>query len=400
MRILIVSPVFYPESFRINDLAEELAKRGHQVQVLAGHPNYPEGRYFPGFHAWGPWRELWGKVDILRFPQIPRRRGHAWELALNYLSFALAGGARVLLSGDWAWDAVFVFQITPVTAALPALLARNLSGARSVIWVQDLWPDSIEAVGLRLPKLLAKFVARLSEGIYRSFDGVLGQNEAFLSRLEAMGVEPARMACVHQWADEDEPFHQDQVPILWDSSFTVFFAGNLGRAQGLETVLNAAEQLRDEAGLRWVLMGDGSLRSWLETEIRRRDLSDVVQLPGRRPSSEMAVYYARAQVLLISLRRAPTLTRTLPGKLQAYLAAGRPILGVVEGVAAQVIENSGSGVVVPPEDAKALAEGVLRLRAMSDAERAELGASGKLWYRDHYSRAVCVNQIEEALARH
>lgn len=396
-KILIVSPVFWPEAFRINDLARHLAAHGHEVEVLAGHPNYPEGAFFKGYGWTGPWREVWQGVRLLRFPQVPRGRGQSWRLALQYFSFMLLGSARLVFHGRWDWDAVLVFQTTPVTAALPAVLAGALSGGRKVIWVQDLWPDSLEAVGLRLPVALGRLVAGLSAWIYRRFDRVLGQNEAFLPRLRAMGVAPERLGCVHQWADEGESLPPAEVAPAWDPGFTVLFAGNLGRAQGLESVLDAAELTREVQGLRWVLLGDGALREWLEAEILRRGLVETVRLPGRRPAEEMLVHYGRAEALLISLRRDPALADTLPGKVQACLAAGRPILGAVEGVAARVIREAGAGLVVPPEQPAALAEGVLRLMALTQQERVELGNCGRAWYESHFSRAHCVAEIERAL---
>lgn len=397
MRILIVSPVFWPEAFRINDLAAHLASQGHEVDVLAGHPNYPEGRLFEGYRWFGPWRERWQGLNILRFPQVPRNQGQAWRLALQYLSFALLGSIRLLAHGRWNWDAVLVFQTTPVTAALPALLAGRLSGGRSVIWVQDLWPDSLEAVGLRLPVPLKRLAARLSAWIYGRFDQVIGQNEAFLPRLEAMGVAASRMACVPQWADEGTQTPPGEVTLAWGPGFTVLFAGNLGRAQGLESVLEAADLSREVPGLQWVMMGDGALREWLAAEVERRGLSGRVLLPGRRPAGEMQAHYERAEVLLVSLRRDPALADTLPGKVQACLAAGRPILGAVEGVAAQVIREAGAGLVVPPEAPEALAAVALRFMGGTELERAEMGARGRAWYESHYSQAACVAQIEKAL---
>lgn len=397
MKVLIVSPVFWPEVFRVNDLAERLAEFGCEVEVLAGHPNYPEGRFYVGYGWWGPWVERWQGVRVLRFPQVPRGRGQAWRLGLQYLSYVVLGSLRLLARGRWDWDVVLVFQTTPVTAALPGLLARSLSGARGVIWVQDLWPDSLEAVGLRMPQPLRRAVGALSSAIYRAFDCVLGQNEAFLPRLQAMGVDPGRLASVPQWADEGPSLDDPSVPPAWGPGFTVLFAGNLGRAQGLEAVLEAADLARGTAGLQWVLMGDGSQREWLQAEVQRRGLAAKVLLPGHRPAAEMAAHYRRADVLLVSLRRDPAMADTLPGKLQACLAAGRPLLGAVEGVAARVIEEAKAGLITPPGSPGALAEAVRHLMACPDEERDRFGANGRTYYLTHFGREACVKGILHAL---
>lgn len=400
LRVLIVTPVFWPEAFRINDVARHLVEMGHQVEVLAGHPNYPEGRYFAGYSPWNPWREVWEDVSILRFPQIPRGSGAPWRLMLQYASYVLLGGLRILAHGRWDWDAILVFQTSPVTVALPALLAQKLSGGRSVIWVQDLWPDSLAAVGIRLPTWLLNPIRGLSSRIYRSFDQVLGQNEAFLPRLKSLGVPESRLACVPQWADEAIVGVDAAIPPLWpEGKFTLLFAGNLGRAQGLEGVLEAVEILKASDALQWVFMGEGSLAGWLAEMVTRRGLSHRVLLTGRRPAEEMPCHYRRSQALLVSLRPDPALADTIPGKVQACLAAGRPILGAVEGAAADVILKSGAGRVAPPGNPAALAAEAEGLMEASQATREEMGRKGRAYYAQHFSQAACLQRLTAALKR-
>ena len=396
-KILIVSPVFWPESFRVNDLAAAWADKGYEVEVLAGHPNYPEGSYFKGYTWHGPFKEEWSGVRILRFPQVPRGRGQAWRLALQYVSFVVLGSLRVIVNRGWCWDAVFVFQTTPVTAAIPAILAARLSGAKSVIWVQDLWPDSIRAVGIRFPAPLQRTVEKLSSAIYRSFSRVVGQSQAFLPRLRELGVEEERLRSVYQWADESQPSPGGSVAPAWGSGFTVLFAGNLGRAQGLECVLEAADRSRGVPGLQWVLMGDGVLRPWLLEEVARRGLEGRVILPGRRPPEEMPFHFSRADLLFISLGDDPVLARTVPSKLSSYLASGKPILGAVMGEPARAIHESGAGMAVAPKDPETLAEAVVLMRGLSDETRAEMGQCGRAYYESHFTKVGCIAQLEEIL---
>lgn len=400
MKILIVTPVFWPEAFRVNDLAERLAKLGHAVDVLAGHPNYPEGRFFPGYGWLGPWSEKWRGVDVIRFPQVSRGRGQGWRLALQYASFALLGALRLLARGRWDWDVVFVFQTTPVTVALPALLARILACARAVIWVQDLWPDSLDAVGFRLPAPLMGRLRRFCSWIYRSFDMVLGQSDSFLPKLEAMGVSRERLVCVPQWADESLGTPPEEVLPLWGDGFTLLFAGNLGRAQGLEVILEAAERTKCIPELHWVLLGDGVLRGWLQEEVLRRGLQGRVFLPGRRPPSEMPVHYARADALLVTLGRSEGLACTIPGKLQACMAAGKPILGVVDGEAARVITASGAGWAVPTGNLEMMVEVVRRIVKTSPEWRAQAGEQARAYYLTHFSVAVGLEKILRVLGDH
>jgi colanic acid biosynthesis glycosyl transferase WcaI len=396
-KILIVTPVFWPEAFRVNDLALAWIERGYEVEVLAGHPNYPEGSYFEGYAWHGPWREQWGKIRILRFPQFPRGQGQAWRLALQYASFVVFGSFRVLIRRAWDWDRIFVFQTTPVTAALPALLATRLSGAKSVIWVQDLWPDSLQAVGMRFPDLIQRGIRAMSSAIYCSFTKVVGQSQAFLPRLQELGVEKGRLHCVYQWADEGAPPPPGSITPAWAPGFTVLFAGNLGRAQGLASVLEAADLSREIPGLQWVLMGDGSLRPWLLEEVKRRGLQDRLILPGRRPPEEMPFHFAAADVLLISLGDDSVLARTVPSKLSSYLAAGRPVLGAVAGEPARVIQASGAGMAVPPEDPRALASAVIAMRGLSPEALKAMACRGQAYYAEHFTKAACMAQLEALL---
>lgn len=399
MKILIVTPVFWPESFRINDLAVAWAKKGHRVEVLAGHPNYPEGKFYNGYSWHAPFWEEWESVHILRFPQIPRGGGQSWRLSLQYISYIIFGSLRILTNKRWDWDAVFVFQTTPVTAALPALLAARISRSQSVIWVQDLWPDTLEAVGIKLPSIFQGIIEWLSGAIYSSFSRVIGQSQAFLPRLKELGVPEARLERVHQWADERVYPILEGLSPLWEPGFTVLFAGNLGRAQGLESILEAASLTRHIPRLQWVLMGDGALRPWLIKEVKRIGLEGKVMLPGRRPAEEIPTHYHRADILLVSLAKDPVFARTIPSKLQSYLAAGKAIIGAVEGEPARVILESGAGLVVKPSDPVALAEGVRQMANLSKQERERMAKMGKDYYLANFSRHICMEALERNLAR-
>jgi len=401
VRILIVTQYFWPESFKVNDLARGLAARGHEVEVLTGMPNYPSGTYFDGYRATSPWREDYHGIPVHRVPLVPRGAGRAWKLALNYLSYAFLAAARVLGWGPRRrWDAAFVFEISPITQIFPALVLRALQGVPVAVWVQDLWPESVTASGLvRSPALVAP-IRSLSRWLYGRSDLLLGSSAAFLPRLEALGVPRERLGYLPNWAEDI--FEGASVPERasepWEAGFPVVFAGNLGRVQGLETVLEAADLLRDDPEVRWVLAGDGSLQGWLAEEIRRRGLEGKVHLLGRRPMAEMPGLFARAGALLVSLAPDEVVSLTIPSKLQTYLAAGRPVVGCIDGEAARVIEESGAGLASPAGDAAALAANVRRMARLSAAERAVLGERGRAYCRAHFSRDACLASVEAALA--
>jgi glycosyltransferase involved in cell wall biosynthesis len=400
VKLLILSQHFWPEAFRINEVAAALVQQGVEVTVLTGQPNYPEGKLFPGYRAWGLQCERHADgYDIVRVPLYPRGSGGARRLVLNYLSF-IASGA---LLGAWQLrgrriDVVFVYATSPILQALAALWLGFVKRAKVVTWVQDLWPDSLAITGyVRSPRLLAA-VAGVTRFIYRRCDRLLVQSLAFVAPVEAMaGGTPV---AVHENpGDRDAPMlplpEALRVP---EGSFTLVFAGNLGRVQALETVLLAAEQAGD--GLVWMLVGSGALSDWLAAEVQRRGLGRRVLLPGRFDAALMPALFAQADALLVTLNRAPALAQVVPSKIQAYLAAGRPILGGLDGEGARVLREAGAGIAVPAEDAAALAAAAQDLRAMSAAQRAALGEAGRRFFETHYepmqSARRLLAQLQEA----
>ena len=400
VKILIVSQYFWPETFKVNDLALGLAARGHTVEVLTGMPNYPAGRYFDGYRPTSPWREDYHGIPVHRVPLIPRGAGRARNLMLNYGSYALLGSLRALGLGWRRWDAVLVFGLSPVTLIFPAVVLRRLFGTRFVLWVLDLWPESITASGLVRSRGLVSMVRGLSGWLYRQAERVLGSSQAFAPRLRSLGVNPDRIGYVPSWAEEaygGATPASASAPAPWESGFPVMFAGNVGRVQALDTMLDAAELLRDDPAVRWVVVGDGSLSPWLADEVERRKLADRVFLLGRHPVSAMPALFAKAGAMLVSLKPDEILSLTVPGKLQTYMAAGRPVLGSIDGEAARVIAEAGCGFVSAAGDAAGLAASVRRMAALPEEERRALGERGRAYCQAHFAREGCLDTLEAAL---
>jgi colanic acid biosynthesis glycosyl transferase WcaI len=401
VRILVITQYFWPESFKVDDLALGLQARGHSVEVLTGMPNYPAGRYFDGYRPFSPLREDYHGITIHRVPHVPRGDGRALRMALNYASYAWLASLRILGLGRRGWDVAVVFGMSPVTQAFPAVVLRRLFRVPFVHWVLDLWPESVTASGLIRSPFLVRVIGRVSSWLYRSADLVLGSSAAFAPRLQSLGVDPDRLGYLPSWAEDSyaAPVEASSSREPWEGGFAVMFAGNLGRVQGLDTVLDAAGRLRDRPEIRWVFVGDGSLRPWLEEEVRRRDLAGSVFLVGRRPVSAMPALFAKADAMLVSLKPDPIISLTVPGKLPTYLAAGRPVLGTIDGEAARVIAESGAGFVSPAGDAAGLAANVTRMVGMPPAERALLGERGRAYCRAHFDREGCLDEVEAALIR-
>ena len=399
MRVLILSQYFWPETFRINEVAQSLCEAGCEVGVLTGQPNYPDGKVFPGYHAWAAGRERYAGCTVWRLPLVPRGRGGGLRLALNYLSFVLSAG----LIGPWLlrgkrFDVIFVYGISPILQALPGMVLRHSTGAALVPWVQDLWPQSLEVTGfVRNPRLLS-LVASLVRWIYRRSDLLLVQSPGFVPLVRAMAggtpveIHPNPGELAFQSRPEGAP------ALVLDPGFNVVFAGNLGTVQALDTVLAAAQLLRDEAEVRFVLVGSGSRSEWLKQEVHRLGLKNV-QLPGRFPPEAMPGILAQAAALLVSLTRSPIMSQTVPSKIQAYLAAARPVIAALDGEGARVVEEAGAGLACPAQDAVALAESVRRLCAASVQDRQRMGENGRRYYEQQFEPNMLAQRLVQRFAQ-
>jgi glycosyltransferase involved in cell wall biosynthesis len=361
-------------------------------------PNYPQGSYFKGYRPWGPLRETNEGVRVKRVPVVPRGRGRGWNLALTYGSFVVAASVRLLFRRRHPWDVVLVYEPSPVTTALPALFHRAMTGIPVAIWVQDLWPESIVSTGMVRAKLLVSLVGRLSNGIYRACDRVMGQSRSFVERLAEAGVARDRLDYLPNWAEDSyRPVPAPAPESEWERGFSVLFAGNLGRVQALDTILEAAALVDDDPEVHWVILGDGATRQWMEEEARRRGLGRVHFL-GRHPAAEMPRFFARASAMLVSLKADASLAMTIPAKLQSYLACGRPILASLDGEGARAVEESGAGYASAAGNARGLADNVRRMKRLSPRDRDDLGRAGRAYYIREFDRTLCLDKAERILS--
>lgn len=410
MRILIVSQYFWPESFGINAIARSLKDRGAEVTVLTGKPNYPEGRVFEGYSAWGFNNELYAGLEIVRLPLIPRGQRSAIYLFLNYLSFIIGGLmlAPVLLRKK-SFDAVFVYAPSPLLQALAAIWLAHLKSAPMVLWVQDLWPESLSATGSVTNRLVLRIVEDLVRFIYLHTDLILIPSEAFRSPIRKLTHSEINIGYFpNAWVEEAAPNSPDAaveaLALRIASGFSVVFAGNLGTAQSLETVVRAAELLQEAgAEARFFLIGSGSMSGWLSEQINAKGLRNV-EVPGRFPPSAMPQLYNAASALLVCLRDDPIFAWTIPSKLQGYLAAGRPIIAALNGEGARVVKTAGAGVACAAGDPEALADAVLSLARLPDQTRYQMGVSARRYAATHFSLDTLTTDLlqrfEELVATH
>lgn len=403
MNVLIVSQYFWPETFRITEVAESLVALGCKVTILTGQPNYPDGEIYAGYNAldWGLQPQERG-YQIYRVPILPRGKSNALRLVLNYLSYVLCASVLgpFLLRGQ-KFDVVFVYAISPILQGIPAALLCRLKKAAHVIWVQDLWPQSLKFTGFIKNELILALVGFMTSRIYRSSEMLLVQSPGFIEdvRSKAPNTEiryhpnPAELA-VSQNAPVEEPV------IRLAPGFNVVFAGNFGTAQALPTILEAATLLARRRDIRITLVGSGSMSSWFASAVRERGLVNV-DMPGRFPVEAMPAIFAQADALLVTLVRDEALAQIVPSKVSTYLASGKPIVAALDGQGADVIRNADAGIAVPAEDAEALAGAIERLSGMSAEDREKMGRSARQYYEDHFEPGrlakLLIGHFEDAI---
>jgi len=402
MRLLVVSQYFWPENFRINDLVAELVRRGHQVTVITGLPNYPDGKVFQQFRDDPDCFSNYEGAEVVRVPMTPRGQG-GLRLMLNYLTFA----ASASLVGLWKlrgrqFDAIFTYQVSPVTVGLPAALMRAVKRAPMALWVLDLWPETLQAVGVVRHPAVLQAVGKLVSFIYKRCDLILAQSKSFIPQIQKYVGNSTRVLYFPSWAESvfDMPHAvpADEVP-LKPGSFSVMFAGNIGDAQDFPAILAAAESLKSYAHIRWLIVGDGRVARWVANEVKRRDLQECVLMLGRHPVERMPSFFKQANALLVSLKDEPIFSMTIPGKLQSYLAAGIPVVAMLNGEGAEVVKNSQSGLTCAAGDHAGLSAAVLKLSEMTSEEREAMGRNGLTASAREFDRETLMNQLEEWLEK-
>lgn len=402
MKILIVSQYFWPENFRINDLAQELVQRGHEVTVLTGLPNYPSGEVLSEFKEDPTRFNHFMGVNIVRVPLIPRGSG-ALKLLLNYISFTLA--ACVL--GVWRlwgqkFDVVLTCQLSPVTVGLPGALLAWVKKAPMAMWVLDLWPDTLKAIGvLKSPRLLG-WVGLLVAFIYRRCDLILAQSKSFVPKIKNLSGLKIPVVYLPSWAEDvfaaNAVVPAQEVPD-GHGYFSIMFAGNVGEAQDFACILGAAALLKDRKNIRWLIVGDGRMTSWVKTQIDTLGLAHSVILLGRHPVERMPEFFAHADAMLVTLADQEIFGMTIPGKLQSYFAAGMPVIAALNGEGASVIQEAQAGLTCMAGDAAGLADLVVQMSEMPAAERKSMGLNGLYYSRREFDRKMVIDMAESHLMK-
>lgn len=394
MKLLIVTSHFYPENFKCNDMAFELAKRGHDVTVLAPIPDYPQGRYYEGYGLFKKQRERLNGVDVIRTVVIPRRNGGGVRIAMNYLShtfFSTLRALRLAFSGK-KFDAVIVHETSPVLIAIPAVIFKKIRKIPLHFWILDLWPESLSAAGgVKNGKVLG-FFRRLTAWLYRNSDTLLIGSKGYRKSIRRLGDFKAKIEYFPNWVEEvlENPVKMD-VPDL-PEGFNIMIAGNMGDAQDLPHVLDAARRL-DGKGVNFVFVGDGRKKAFLDEYVAEHRLSNVYCI-GRQPLEAMPSLFAKADVLFMALKDSEVFSLTVPSRIQAYMSAGKPIVAMINGEGAELIRDVDCGWSVNAESSEELAVIIEKISKMDPSILAEKGKKGLEYSRVHFNFSRSIDHLE------
>jgi len=388
MRILYLTQWFDPEPGVIKGPAfvRALAAAGHDVTVVTGLPNYPTGRLYPGYRLRLFQEEVIEGVTVKRLPLYPSHDSSSLGRALNFASFFLSAFLYGLFRAG-RYDLVYVYH-PPITVGLAAALFGAIRRRPFILEIQDLWPDSVGASGMAGTRGMTGILGGLCTFVYRRARRIVAQAEGMRALLIERGVPPAKVSTIRNWADHnaiDPSVPVARAALGFRDRFTFLYAGNLGRAQALETVVRAAKLAANRgAAIDLVLIGDGIDAQSLRRLVAKLDADNVRFLP-RVPKEEVTGIMAAADALVIHLADQPLFNFTIPSKTQFYLAMGRPILAGLGGEAGELLKESGAAIVVPPEDAEALADAMIRFSRLAEPERTRMGANGRAYYGERLS---------------
>lgn len=394
MRLLVVCQHYWPETFQVTDVCEELAARGHDVTVLTGIPNYPKGYIFEGYEHGANRQQNRNGVDIVRAWEFPRGDGGPVRLAANYYSFSLSG-KRLARKLEGHFDAVFAYQLSPVMMAEPAVEYAKANDVPLLLYCCDLWPESMKVVLGSKGRALLSHYKKVSGRLYQSADAIAVQSPAFIDYFDQMhGIGGERVSYVPQFATGE--YLDLDLSRKFDGNTQFLIAGNVGRAQDMDVVLTAAEIALEESAFTLHIVGDGSMLDESKELARRLGLEGRVLFHGRRPNAEMPEWYRRTDACILALDGSTWVGTTLPSRLQGYMAAGKPVLAAIDGGARTVIVESGCGKAVSAKDAKGLAALMGEFCRDHGAFEA-CGERGREYFRRNFTRKQHVNAIENLL---
>ena len=390
MKILILSQCYYPETFSINTVADELNIRGVDVTVLTGYPNYPMGEIYEGYGFDIPYETEINGVKIVRVKARPRKTGKV-NLALNYYSF-YAKAYKWLKKNYKEYDLIYCFEVSPITSFLPAARLKKKKNVPYVMNVQDMWPECFECVMNIHNKVIIKPLMSLSNYVYKNAEKLLCSSKSFCEILKRRGIDEEKIEFWPQFAKNYDACENSEIE-EYVTQYRFVFAGNIGKAQGLDLVLDTAMLTKDNKEIGYYLIGDGSELSRLKERVSKEQISNVFFIP-RKPESDIPKYLNSATCGILILEENILSKIVLPQKMQMYMACKLPILCVMDGEARQLISEANAGYYAEA-NAEKVSEKVLEI--VSDENRKEKGENGRKYFEENFNKDKLIDKLVKVL---
>lgn len=389
MKVLVVSQYFYPENFRINDLVLELKKRNHEVTVLTGKPNYPQGEYYSGYSFKGNDNEIWNNVEIIRVPLRARKTG-AFNLMRNYLSFVWHANKKAKkINKDF--DIIYVFEVSPITVALPAIKLKKRLNIPVIMNVQDLWPENIVAVTGMNNTFIISIIDKLVNYIYKHCDLLLCASPSFVERITKRGIDQSKVKYWPQYSIVSKSNLDSN--IFNNGKFNITFTGNIGEAQGIDIAIQAADKLRNE-NIHWNFIGNGRSKEKMELLVKKLNLESCISFYGFIEENKIPQYLESSDAALLILKPDPIFEMTIPAKLQTYLSCGVPILGCVSGEGKKIIEDAHCGVISQEISVEALVKATRELINLDQKEIDNYKLNAYQYSLSNFNKKTLLNELE------
>jgi len=395
LKVLLISQYFYPENFKINDLIFSLKERGHQITVLTGKPNYSKAHFFEGYGWKSDGFEIVNEIPVHRANLFSRRNGGALRLFLNYFSFALLASLK-LRKVKGSFDAIFVYEPSPITVGIPAVFAKKRFKAPIYFWTQDLWPESLVAAGGVKNKFILGFFNSLTKWIYNHSKKVLIQSNGFRGYILNQGILNDKILF---YPNPTEDFYiplkevKEHQEFFEKEYFNIIFAGNIGEAQSFITIIEAINNIK-KLPIKLIVLGDGRYKETALSLIKEKDLEAHFNFLGSFSPTEMPKFFSHADALLVSLKKDKIFSLTIPAKIQSYLACGKPIIASIDGEGARIVNDAKCGVTSPAEDSIALSNIIKELMALDKSTLNKMGNNGRIYYEKEFDRDYLLEKLE------
>jgi len=394
LRILIISQYFFPENFRINDLCLGLKDKGHEVTVLTGKPNYPNGKFYGGYTFLNKRLESYHGIKVYRSYLIPRGSASGFRLFLNYISFVIFAPLRILsINGNF--DRVFVYAPSPITVGFVGIFASIYFRAKPFLWVHDLWPESVKDAGGINNKIILSLINFMTKSIYYFYENILVQSPSFKNYLVDQGVKSEKIIYYPYYA---ESFYNvvnknKKIESAFPKGLNIVFAGNIGVAQSFDTIIEAVKiAINDVKNLNIIVLGEGRDKARVLKKIKKNNLNNFYFM-GSFPPESMPEYFASADALLVSLKKSKIFSSTIPGKLQSYLACGKPIIASLDGIGAKIVNDASCGFSSDAENPLGLAHSIISFNKLKNIDRLKLGENGRKYYENEFERKKLLSKL-------